>query len=133
MTGTARSTSLAGAPSALLGATLAAALLSATPAAAERWRQVPGGANVALSIDLDSIKREGPWRVFRTRTTSLGMPGSVLGVVAMHCQAGITELRAQRAFVGNKLQRERVFPVGKRPRQKLPTPSKDSAFRMVCA
>ncbi|MEG3179293.1 hypothetical protein [Sphingomonas sp. LT1P40] len=111
---------------------IAVVLLTAAPAIAERWRQVPGGANASLSIDLDSVKRDGPWRVFRTRTTSLGMPGAVIGVVAMHCQAGITELRAQRAFAKGKMQRERVFPLGKRPRQKLPNPAKDPAFRMVC-
>ena len=112
-------------------ALLTAALL-ATPAAAERWRQMPGAPNATLSIDLDSVKREGPWRVFRTRATSLGLQGQVIGTVAMHCKAGITELRAQRAYSGGKLIRERVFPTGKRPRQKVPNPARDPAFRIVC-
>ena len=110
----------------------AAAILLPVPASAESWKQVPGGANATLSIDMASIRREGAWRVFRTRTSALGIPGAIVGVVAMDCKAGITELRAQRRFVNGKLLRERVFPVGKRPRQKLADPAKDPAFRMVC-
>ncbi len=113
-------------------ALLAASLLTA-PAAAERWRQMPGAPNATLSIDMDSIKREGPWRVFRTRTTASGLDGQVIGMVAMDCKAGITELRSQRAFAGGKLMRERVFPTRQRPRQKLANPARDPAFRVVCA
>lgn len=115
-----------------LGLLCAAALL-ATPAAAERWRSMPGAPNAKLEIDSDSIKREGPWRVFRTRATALGLKGQVIGIVAMDCKAGITELRAQRAYAGGKLIRERIFPAAKRPRQKLPNPARDPAFRIVCA
>lgn len=117
---------------AVVGA-LSAATLIAMPAAAERWRQVPGAPNATLSIDVDSIKRQGQWRVFRTRTTALGLDGRVIGIVAMDCQAGVTQLRAQRAFTGGKLVRERIFPPRQRPRQKLANPARDPAFRIVCA
>ena len=106
--------------------------LLACPATAQTWKQVPGAANASLSIDTAGIKREGKWRVFRTRTTSLGMEGTIIGTVAMDCTAGVTELRAQRLFAKGKLVRERVFPLGKRPRQKIPSPAKDPAFRVVC-
>lgn len=102
------------------------------PAAAQTWKQVPGAANVAFAIDTASIKREGKWRVFRTRTTSLGVEGTIIGTAAMDCAAGITELRGQRLLARGRVVRERVFPVGKRPRQKIPNPAKDPAFRIVC-
>lgn len=111
---------------------LIAAALAASPAAAERWKQMPGTPNASLAIDLDSIKREGPWRVFRTRTTVPGLKGTIIGVVAMDCKAGITELRSQRGYDGTVLKRERVFPAGKRPRQKLGNPAADPAFKIVC-
>ncbi len=104
----------------------------ALPAAAQSWKPVPGAANASLSIDTAGIKREGKWRVFRTRTTALGMEGTIIGTVAMDCAAGVTELRGQRLLARGKLVRERVFPVAKRPRQKIPNPAKDPAFRMVC-
>jgi hypothetical protein len=110
-----------------------ACTIAATPATAQRWRQVPGGANATLSIDLDSIRKEGDWRVFRTRTTSLGMPGAIIGVLAMNCKAGITQVRAQRAFHQGKLVRERVFPADKRPTQRIANPARDPAFRIACA
>lgn len=116
-----------------LVALLLLAMFVARPAAAERWRQMPGAPNATLSIDTDSIRREGGWRVFRTRTTALGLKGTIIGVVAMDCKAGVTELRAQRAFADGKLVRERVFPAGKRPRQKLANPAGDPAFKVVCA
>lgn len=116
-----------------LTVTILLAALVAMPAMAQQWRTVPGGANYTLAIDMASIKREGQWRVFRTRTTSLGMPESVIGTVAMDCKAGITELRSQRAYAKGKMTRERVFPVKKRPRQRLQNPSQDPAFRIVCA
>ncbi|ODP38487.1 hypothetical protein [Sphingomonas turrisvirgatae] len=112
---------------------LLAAAFVATPAAAERWREMPGAPNARLAIDLDSIRREGPWRVFRTRTTVPGLKGTIIGTVAMDCKAGITELRAQRGYAEGVLKRERVFPSGKRPRQKLPNPAADPAFKIVCA
>ncbi|MCP3732975.1 hypothetical protein M9978_21395 [Sphingomonas sp. MG17] len=114
-------------------AALLATILLTTPATAERWRQIPGAPNATLSIDLDSIKREGPWRVFRSRATALGLNGSVIGTIAMDCKAGITELRAQRAYTGGKLVKERIFPPKRRPRQKLANPARDPAFRIVCA
>lgn len=117
----------------VLAIALAAVALAAAPASAERWRQMPGAPNATLSIDMDSIKREGPWRVFRTRTTSAGLDGQVIGVVAMDCKAGITQLRAQRAFTAGKLVKERVFPLDRRPRQKIANPARDPAFRIVCA
>lgn len=110
-----------------------AATLLATPAWAERWKQMPGAPNATLSIDMDSIKREGPWRVFRTRATVPGAEGQVIAVMAMDCKAGITELRAQRGYARGKLMRERVFPPAKRPRQKVPNPARDPAFKTVCA
>ena len=109
-----------------------AALALTIPAAAQTWKPVPGAANASLSIDTAGIKREGKWRVFRTRTTALGMEGTIIGTVAMDCAAGITELRGQRLLARGKVVRERVFPVAKRPRQKIPNPAKDSAFKMVC-
>ncbi|RYD65062.1 MAG: hypothetical protein EOP58_08340, partial [Sphingomonadales bacterium] len=52
------------------GAWVFATLLALpAPAIAQRWKPVPGAANVAFAIDTASIKREGKWRVFRTRTT----------------------------------------------------------------
>ncbi|QDX26104.1 hypothetical protein FPZ54_08755 [Sphingomonas suaedae] len=113
-------------------AAFAALVLLTTPAAAQSWKQVPGGANATLAIDTAGIRQEGKWRVFRTRTTALGMEGTIIGIVAMDCKAGVTELRAQRLFAKSKLVRERVFPVGKRPRQKIANPAKDPAFRIVC-
>jgi hypothetical protein len=112
---------------------IAAALtLLSTPASGQQWRQVPGAPNVTLSIDMASIRNEGPWRVFRTRTTSLGVPGTIFGVMAMHCRQGITELRSQRIVYQGKTVRERVHPVGKRPRQRVANPRNDPAFRAVC-
>jgi hypothetical protein len=102
------------------------------PAIAQRWKPVPGAANVAFAIDTASIKREGKWRVFRTRTTSLGTEGEIIGTAAMDCAAGVTELREQRLLARGRVVRERAFPLGKRPRQKLTTPAKDPAFRIVC-
>lgn len=112
---------------------LTATTLPVTPAAAERWRQMPGAPNAMLAIDVDSIKREGRWRVFCTRTTAQGLKGVIIGTVAMDCRAGITEIRAQRAYLDGKLTRERVFPVDKRPRQKIANPTRDPRFRTVCA
>lgn len=106
--------------------------LVAVPATAQNWKPVPGGANATLAIDTAGIRQGGKWRVFRTRTTALGMQGAIIGIVAMDCKAGVTELRAQRLFAKGKLVRERVFPVAKRPRQKIANPAKDPAFRMVC-
>lgn len=115
------------------GACVSAALLALpAPALAQRWTPVPGAANVAFAIDTASIKREGKWRVFRTRTTSLGTEGEIIGTAAMDCAAGITELRGQRLLARGKLVRERLFPVAKRPRQKIANPAKDPAFRIVC-
>lgn len=102
------------------------------PAGAQNWKPVPGAANVAFAIDTASIKREGKWRVFRTRTTSLGIEGEIIGTAAMDCAAGITELRGQRLLARGRVVRERAFPVGKRPRQKVANPAKDPAFRIVC-
>ncbi|MDR6853259.1 hypothetical protein J2Y54_002779 [Sphingomonas sp. BE123] len=102
------------------------------PAAAQTWKPVPGAANVAFAIDTASIKREGKWRVFRTRTTSLGVEGTIIGTAAMDCAAGVTELRGQRLVARGKTVRERTFPVGKRPRQKIANPARDPAFRIVC-
>ncbi|MFL9841181.1 hypothetical protein ABS767_09425 [Sphingomonas sp. ST-64] len=113
-------------------ALFAALALAALPVTAQSWKQVPGGANATLAIDTAGIRQEGKWRVFRTRTTALGMEGSIIGIVAMDCAAGVTELRAQRLFAKGKLIRERVFPAAKRPRQKIANPAKDPAFRMVC-
>ena len=113
-------------------AAFAALVLLTMPAAAQSWKQVPGGANATLAIDTSGIRQEGKWRVFRTRTTALGMEGTIIGIVAMDCKAGVTELRAQRLFAKSKLVRERVFPAAKRPRQKIANPAKDPAFRIVC-
>lgn len=104
----------------------------ALPAGAQNWKPVPGAANVAFAIDTASIKREGKWRVFRTRTTSLGVEGTIIGTAAMDCAAGITELRGQRLLARGRVVRERAFQVGKRPRQKVANPAKDLAFRIVC-
>lgn len=109
-----------------------AALTFALTAMAQSWKPVPGGANATLAIDTAGIKREGKWRVFRTRTTSLGMEGAIIGTAAMDCAAGITELRGQRLVARGKTIRERTFPVGKRPRQKIANPARDPAFRIVC-
>lgn len=108
------------------------ALIVTAPVAAQSWKKVPGAASAALEIDTSSIKQEGKWRIFRTRATSLGLEGAIIGTVAMDCKAGVTELRAQRLFARSRLIRERVFPVAKRPRQKIANPAKDPAFRMVC-
>lgn len=116
-----------------LSAIAAGLTLIATPAIAQQWRQVPGAPNATLSIDMASIRNEGAWRVFRTRTTSLGMPGTIFGVMAMHCRQGITELRSQRIVYQGKTVRERVHPVGKRPRQRVANPKGDPAFRAVCS
>ncbi|MBA4762420.1 hypothetical protein [Sphingomonas sp.] len=117
----------------MIRATLTLGLIAlALPAAAQTWKQVPGAANASLSIDTAGIKREGKWRVFRTRTTSLGMEGTIIGTAAMDCAAGITELRGQRLLARGRVVRERVFPIGKRPRQKIANPAKDPAFRIVC-
>jgi hypothetical protein len=117
----------------MIRATLTLGLIAlALPATAQNWKPVPGAANVAFAIDTASIKREGKWRVFRTRTTSLGVEGTIIGTAAMDCAAGITELRGQRLLARGRVVRERVFPVGKRPRQKIANPAKDPAFRIVC-
>lgn len=132
MIGKARSIPFSGAPFGLGAATLIATLLTASPALAERWRQIPGAPNATLSIDMDSIKREGATRIFQIRTTAPGIPGEVRGVVAMHCTAGVTELRAQRRTIDGKVVQQRAFPLGKRPRQKIKNPKRDPAFRIVC-
>ncbi|MBX3592930.1 hypothetical protein [Sphingomonas sp.] len=119
-------------PRPIIAATAAIAILSAAPALAERWRTVPGGANATLAIDLDSIARDGRWRVFHTRTTTLGVQTTIFGIVAMDCKAGITELRGQAAVAAGKVLKKRVFPADKRPRQKIADPARDAAFRIVC-
>lgn len=126
------------APSRTAGMLLRAAgplllLALASPAAAQNWKPVPGAANVAFAIDTASIRREGKWRVFRTRTTSLGLEGAIIGTAAMDCAAGVTELRGQRLMARGRVVRERSYPPGKRPRQKIANPAKDPAFRIVCA
>ncbi|PKP91947.1 MAG: hypothetical protein CVT77_10510 [Alphaproteobacteria bacterium HGW-Alphaproteobacteria-16] len=108
------------------------ALTLAAPVAAQSWKKVPGAASAALEIDTSSIRQEGKWRVFRTRATSLGTEGEIIGIAAMDCKAGVTELRTQRLFARSKLIRERVYPVDKRPRQKIVNAAKDPAFRIVC-
>lgn len=108
------------------------ALSMAAPVTAQSWKKVPGAASAALEIDTASIKREGKWRVFRTRATSLGTEGEIIGTAAMDCKTGVTELRTQRLFARGKLIRERVYPVAKRPRQQIVNAAKDPAFRIVC-
>jgi len=113
-----------------LGLTLTAALL-ASPAFAQQWRAIPGAPAGSLSVDTSSIKRDGAWRVFRTRAIA-SKSSVMLGLMAADCKAGVIEFRAQRAYKDGKLVKERTFPVAQRPKQKVANPSNDALLKLVC-
>lgn len=108
-----------------------ATLLLTEPATAQQWRAIPGAPAGSLSIDMGSIKREGAWRVFRTRAIA-SKSSVMLGLMAADCKAGVIEFRSQRAYKDGKLVKERYFPVAKRPRQKVAEPSRDPLLKLVC-
>jgi hypothetical protein len=110
---------------------IAAALLT-TSAAAQQWRAIPGAPGGSLAIDVGSIKREGAWRVFRTRAVA-SKTSVMLGLMAADCKAGVIEFRAQRAYKDGKLVKERTFPAAQRPRQKVANASRDPLLKLVCA
>lgn len=108
-----------------------AALLLADSASAQQWRAIPGAPANSLSVDTSSIKREGAWRVFRTRGIA-SKSTVILGLMAADCKAGVIEFRAQRAYKDRKLVKERTFPIAQRPKQKVANPSRDPMLKLVC-
>lgn len=111
---------------------MVAAALLAIPATAQQWRAIPGAPPGSMSIDTGTIKREGGWRVFRTRAIP-GKSKVMLGLMAADCSAGIIEFRAQRAYLDGKLVKERTFPAAQRPRQMIPNPSSDPLLKLICS
>jgi len=109
-----------------------AAALTLAPALAQQWRPIPGAPGNSLAVDMMSIKREGTWRMFRTRAVA-SSTGQMFALMAIDCKAGTIEFRAQRAYQAGKLVRERTFPAGRRPRQTVPNPAGDPLIRLVCA
>lgn len=108
-----------------------AAALTLAPAAAQQWQPLPSAPRGSLAVDMASIKREGAWRVFRTRAVA-SSKGQMFALMAIDCKAGIIEFRAQRAYQAGKMVRERTFPAGQRPRQMVSNPSRDPLIKLVC-